>query len=254
MKINKITLFVALALTGFGVHAETEDKKINRNNNIQFKENGIKKLSDVTASIYPIAGIIGPKSNFSTSKTALFYIDNSSGSSTVEYNIVVKKALPGAAYQETDEVKVFPSKLLVEAGNKYPVKVLLKTPAEELQKNYRVYFEFSKENKVNIKDNEGNVKTSKFTMPITISIPVYVQPAGEIVEQLEVKKTADGWVAENKGNVTYRISEIIADDKSTEKIINVLPKETVKLGIGDAKKVTVSPNKAYAPFDFLGKK
>ncbi len=247
MKLNKILLAI-LSISVAGIAIAQEPEQPRRKNSITFgNQEGVKTLKDITASIYPVTGIIGVKTTFSTAKTALFYIDNSDGKNTVEYDVEIKKELPDGTFEKTEDVKVFPSKILVEAGNKYPVKALLKVEREEVQKVYRIYFNFKKLNKIIINSETGEKKEATLEMPITISIPIYVHPTVDMIEKTFVEKKGDKWFFVNEGNIAYKGNRVIADGKEISMSYTVLPKTTREmeyLGGKGFKKVELLPNAA----------
>lgn len=163
--------------------------------------------------IFPTQNYIGKKTEFSSQKTSIFYIDNSQGTKDEEYTVTVQKWTgydkeKGSILEQTEDLKVFPEHVIVPAGKRVPVKVLLKKDNPINQEYYRINFKDDPEAKKNkdtsIKEDSGMVKIN---IPFIYSIPIFSQPKELTTIKSEINTTVVNGKTQikNTGNVLYRV-------------------------------------------------
>ncbi len=196
--------------------------------------------------IYPTQNFIGVKSQFSSQRTSIFYIDNTQGTKNEEYTVAVEKWIgydknKGSILEPTEELKVFPEHVIVPAGKRVPVKVLLKKENPSKQEYYRINFKDDPTTKKGTTP-EGEVKQDgkteggddkktvgvKVIMPFVYSIPIFSQPADIKSMVSEINKSEDGknTIVKNTGNVLYRIDGIKKDGVEKKYFHYLFPGET----------------------------
>lgn len=196
--------------------------------------------------IYPTQNYIGVKTQFSSQRTSIFYIDNTQGTKDEEYVVSVEKWTgfskeKGSVLVPTEELKVFPEHVVVPAGKKVPVKVLLKKENPATQEYYRISFKddptikkgkpaTSAENKdAKAEDKDGKATVGvQVIMPFVYSIPIFSQPADLKSMVSQVSKTEEGGktIVKNTGNVLYRIDTIKKDGVEKKHFNYLFPGES----------------------------
>lgn len=195
------------------------------------------------ALIYPSQNFIGVKSQFSSNKTATFYLDNSSDKAE-EYNVTIKKWVGfeqgvGSVLEETDEIKVFPEHVVVPPGKKVPVKILLKKDTPEVQEYYRITFLDDPRLKKYSEDGEKPKETVEkkdkpsveLIMPMAYSMPIFSQPKDRstMVSKVEKKEEGKKTIVTNTGNVIYRLTSYKVGDKEIKYFNYIFPGKSITI-------------------------
>ena len=172
-------------------------------------------------NILPHKGIIGVKGAYSGEKQAIFKYSTERDNKPGIVEIKTYKWSP-TGLEATKDIAAFPPIQEVEPGKTYTLKVISKVKAEAIQKTYRII--------VSYREQKDETDTEpKISLPIDISLPIFIKPNVEEVIKLESKQDGINWLVKNVGNATYKTGKYLVDGVQVEKLTYILPGQEITI-------------------------
>jgi P pilus assembly chaperone PapD len=178
-------------------------------------------LNSFAGGILPHKGVIGIKGAFSGEKQAVFTYNTERDNKPGVVEIKTYKWTP-EGLEPTKDIAAFPPILEVKPGRTYAIKVMSKVKAEAIQKTYRII--------VSYREQKDETDTEpKISLPIDISLPIFIKPNVEEVIKLESKQDGKNWLVKNVGNATYKTGKYLVDGVQVEKLTYILPGQEISI-------------------------
>jgi P pilus assembly chaperone PapD len=178
-------------------------------------------FNSFAGDILPHKGIIGIKGKFSGEKQAIFKYSTERDNKPGIVEIKTFKWTP-EGLEPTKEIAAFPPIQEVEPGKTYSIKVISKVKAEAIQKTYRIMVAYREQ-------KDENDTEPKVSLPIDISLPIFIKPNVEEVIKLESKQDGKNWLVKNVGNATYKTGKYLVDGVQVEKLTYILPGQEITI-------------------------